>query len=110
MTNADLNKIINQLATLETVLARSHGGRGDDESLLEFRRACWSALLLADDSECQALIDLLVQRAKELYSDCERPRVETLRGEIARLLDEFRGRLASLGGGYGKRWRDLRAA
>jgi hypothetical protein len=110
MTNADLNKIINHLAAIGAVLASSHGGRADDESLLEFRRACWSALLLADDGECQALIDLLVQRAKELYSDCERPRVEILRGEVARLLDAFRARLAGLGGGYGKRWRDLRAA
>ena len=110
MTNTDLEKIHSALAGIEAVLAQSHGGRADDESLLAFRRMCWTALLLVDDGECQQRIDLLVQTAKELYSDCEQARVESLRGKIRMALGALRARLHGLEGGYGKRWRDLRAA
>lgn len=110
MTHADLQKVRNCLAGIEEVLARSHGGRVDDESLLEFRRMCWSALLLADDGECQEQIDLLVQYAKDLYSEREQHRADILRGKIGMVLGAFRARLDGIESGYGKRWRDLRAA
>jgi hypothetical protein len=110
MTSADLEKIHRALAGMEAVLAQSPGGRADDEPLLAFRHMCWTALLLVDDGECQEQIDLLVQSAKELYSDCEQARVESLRGKISLALDAFRARLHGLEAGYGKRWRDLRAA
>ncbi len=90
--------------------ATKGAGAGDEESLLEFRRLCWAALLLVDDAECQAQIDLLVQHAKELYSDGDAGRVEAVRGKIRGALHALQTRLRALEGGYGKRWRDLRAA
>jgi len=57
------------LAGLEAVLAKSHGGWADEESLLEFRRLCSSALLVAADSARHAQIGLLVRYAQDLYSD-----------------------------------------
>ena len=110
ITQTDLQKMRSALAGMEAVLASAHGGCEDDESLLEFRRMCWAALLLVDDGECQEQIDILVQSAKELYSQCEQPRVEVLRGDIRTALNAIRARLHGLEGGYGKRWRDLRAA
>ena len=110
MKHADLQKVRRSLAGMEAVLARSHGGAADDESLLEFRGLCWAALLLADDGECQEQIDLLVQCAKDLYSEREPERVDTLRGQIDKALSALRVRLSRLESGYGKRWRDLRAA
>ncbi len=68
MTHADLQKIRSHLAAVEAMAAKAPGGRADEESLLEFRRLCWAALLLTDDAECHEQIDLLVQYAKELYS------------------------------------------
>ena len=110
MTQADVERIQGALAGMQAVLARCYGGRADDEALLEFRRMCWAALLLVDDGECQEYIDLLVQYAKELYSGGEPARVEALRSRIKTALDAFRARVHALEGGYGKRWRDLRAA
>jgi hypothetical protein len=110
MTHADLEKIRSHLAGVEAMLAKAPGGRADEESLLEFRRLCWAALLLTDDAECHEQIDLLVQHAKDLYSGREPGRVDALRGKIRAALGGFRTRLNSLEGGYGKRWRDLRAA
>jgi hypothetical protein len=110
MKHADLQKIRSHLSAVEAMLARSHGGRADDESLLEFRRLCWAALLLSDDAECHEQIDLLVQYAKDLYSEGEREGVDALKGKIRATLGSFRARLNALEGGYGKRWRDLRAA
>jgi hypothetical protein len=110
MKQNDLQKLHDALAGMEDVLARSHGGRADDEALLEFRRMCWKALLLVDDGECQEQIDLLVQHAKDLYSECEPHRADILRDKISAALAEFRARLHAIEGGYGKRWRDLRAA
>jgi hypothetical protein len=110
MTHTDLQKLHDALAGIEDVLARAHGGRADDDALLEFRRLCWEALLLADDSGCHEQIDVLVQCAKDLYSECEHHQVDILRGKISTALGAFRARLHGLEGGYGKRWRDLRAA
>ena len=94
---------------MEQVLARAPGGSKDYDALLEFRRCCWSALLLLDDVECQNHIDALVRYAKELYSECERERVDILRARIATALATVRARVQSVER-YGKRWRDLRAA
>jgi hypothetical protein len=110
MTQADLDKVRHALAGMKAVLARSYGGRADDDALLEFRRLCWSALLLADDPECHEQIDLLVQHAKDLYAGTEPARAEALRTSIGAVLEAFQARVAALEGGYGKRWRDLRAA
>lgn len=110
MTHADVQKIRSHLTGVEAVLAKSHGGHADEDSLLEFRRLCWAALLLTDDGECHEQIDLLVQYAKDLYSGHQHDRVDALRGKIRAALGGFRARLNSLEGGYGKRWRDLRAA
>jgi hypothetical protein len=110
MTHADLQKIRSHLAAVEAMAAKAPGGRADEESLLEFRRLCWAALLLTDDAECHEQIDLLVQHAKELYSGRENERADSLKAKIQAALDVFRARLNGLEGGYGKRWRDLRAA
>ena len=110
MTHADLQKIRSHLTAVAALLAKSGSGHADEESLLEFRRLCWAALLLTDDAECHAQIDLLVQYAKELYSGREHDSVEQLKGKIGAALGGFRARLDGLEGGYGKRWRDLRAA
>jgi hypothetical protein len=110
MTQVAVHKIRSYLTAVEALLARSQGGREDDESLLEFRRLCWAALLLADDAECHAQIDLLVQHAKQLYSGREQDRADALRGYIGATLAGFRARLNAIESSYGKRWRDLRAA
>lgn len=110
MKQADLEKIRDCLAAIDALLARTRGGVGDEETLLEFRRLCWAALLLATDAECHRQIDLLVQYAKDLYSAPVGERVDALRGKIRTTLSAFRARLRSLERGYGKRWRDLRAA
>jgi len=118
MTNADLQKARSLLTGLETILSKSHGGWADDDSLLEFRRACWSAILLLDDADCQSQIDLLVQYAKDLYSDRGHHRwnlgpvfgVDILRRKIRMTLVTLGARLNGVEHGYGKRWRDLRAA
>jgi hypothetical protein len=110
MTPNNLQKVRSCLAGLDAVLARSRGGRTDEESLLEFRRLCWSAMLLTGDGECHEQIDVLVQSAKELYADCGDSQVDELRGRIRTVLSAFRARLNGMGSIYGKRWRDLRAA
>jgi hypothetical protein len=110
ITQGHLQKIGNALGGMEAVLARSHGGHDDEDALLEFRRMCWATLLLMDDSEAQELIDLLVRCAKDLYSEGERREVEKLRGRMRSALAALRARMHAIEGGYGKRWRDLRAA
>ena len=110
ITHGHVDKIRHALAGMEDVLAQSHGGRDDEDALLEFRRMCWAALLLMDDSEAQQLIDQLVQRAKDLYSEGESRDAERLHGDMRSLLAALRARLQAIEGGYGKRWRDLRAA
>jgi hypothetical protein len=103
MKNAALHKVRAYLSALEALLEKPR----DDESLLEFRRICWAAVLIANDSECQKHIDVLVRHAKELYSPGEHPGLEA---KIRTVLGAFRERLDRLEAGYGKRWRDLRAA
>lgn len=110
MTQGHLDKVQSALAGIEAVLASSHGGHSDDDALLEFRRLCWAALLLMGDSEAQQLIDRLVQCAKDLYCEDESRDVENVRSEIRSTLAALRARLHAIEGGYGKRWRDLRAA
>jgi hypothetical protein len=108
MTHAELRKIRSYLATLEAILAKAQAGWATEESLLEFRRICWAALLVTDDSECHEQINLLVQYSKELFS--ERSRIDILRDRIGMVLRTFGARLSGIERGYGKRWRDLRAA
>jgi|SRR5687767_1959713 len=118
MTHAGLQSVREHLAALEAVLAKSHGGWADEESLLEFRRICWAALLVANDADCQRHLDHLVQYAKDLYSDEAHQRwnvgpvfgADILRRKIRAALGALRARLNSIERGYGKRWRDLRAA
>jgi hypothetical protein len=108
MTHANLQKVRSYLATLEAILAKSQAGWASDESLLEFRRVCWAALLVANDSESQEQIALLVQYSKDLFS--QRGCVDILRDRIRTVLCTFSARLNGIERGYGKRWRDLRAA
>ena len=118
MTQAELDRILGLLTGLETVVTKSHGGWADEDSLLEFRRQCWAAMLSIDDTECQLQLDLLVQYAKDLYSEERHKRwdvgplfgVDILRRKIRMTLSSFRTRLLGIERGYGKRWRDLRAA
>jgi hypothetical protein len=118
MTHAGLQSVREHLAALEAVLAKSHGGWADEESLLEFRRICWAALLVANDADCQRHLDHLVQYAKDLYSDEAHQRwnvgpvfgADILRRKIRAALGALRARLNGIERGYGKRWRDLRAA
>src|SRR5688572_15228972 len=69
MTRAALRKTQIYLAGLEAVLARSNGGWADKTSLGEFRRLCREMRLLTQDRGCHRELDLLVQYAKDLYSD-----------------------------------------
>jgi hypothetical protein len=103
MTHAQFRKVRQHLAAMEALLARAQPG--NDETLLEFRGLCWTVLLLATDPACQQQIDLLVQYAKELHAGDE-----PAKGRIRMALASFHERLKNLERGYGKRWRDLRAA
>lgn len=103
MTNSDIQKVRNHLASLEAMLGkRFHGA--DDEALLEFRRVCWAAMLLVEDVDFQDQIDLLVRCAKEFRGG------EDMKDKMSALLAVCHARLEAVEGGYGKRWRDLRAA
>jgi hypothetical protein len=108
MTSTDVQKVRSHLASLEAMLEKRFAGTGDEELLLEFRRLCWSALLLVDDAECQEQIDLLVQHAKELFRGGEA--ADDVKGKLDAALAACVARLDAVEGGYGKRWRDLRAA
>lgn len=108
MTHAEFQKVRSYLATLESMLANSKSDPESDALLLEFRRMCWAVLLVTDDSECQEQIDLLVQYSKDLFSAPGGN--ELLRDRIRTVLGTFGARLNVLEPGYGKRWRDLRAA
>ena len=119
MTHTELQKVRGYLATLDSVLAKSHGGWADHDSLLEFRRSCWATLFMVDDRDCQGQIDLLVQYAKDLYSDQDHNRwdvgpligVDILRVKITKVLGSLRARLNAIERAQSKRrWRDLRAA
>ena len=96
MTHADFRNVRSHLAGIEALLAKSPGGSADDESLLEFRRLCWASLLLAHDGECHEQIELLVQYAKDLYSERDQDSVDVLRDKILGALSAFRARLNGL--------------
>jgi len=108
MTNTDVQKARSHLATLEVMLEKRFGDCADDEALLEFRRVCWAALLLVRDAQFQAQIDLLVQHAKELFRGGEAANEAKIK--LSAALAACSARLHMVEGGYGKRWRDLRAA
>ena len=104
MTNSEVQKVRSHLASLQTMLSRRFDA-ADDESLLEFRRVCRAALLLVEDVDFQDQIDLLVRYAKEFFRGGE-----DMRDRMNAVLAACRVRLEAVEGGYGKRWRDLRAA
>jgi len=104
MTNNDIQKVRSHLASLQTMLSRRFDAT-DDESLLEFRRVCWATLLLVEDVDFQDQIDLLVRYAKEFFRGGE-----DLKDKMNAVLATCYVRLEAVEGGYGKRWRDLRAA
>jgi hypothetical protein len=108
MTNSEIQKVRSHLASLEAMLDERFAGASDEEALLEFRRLCWAALLLVDDAECQEQIDLLVQYAKELFRGGEA--ADGVKPRLNAALAACAARLDAVEGGYGKRWRDLRAA
>jgi hypothetical protein len=107
VTHSDAQRVRSHLASLETML----GGRfaaNDEDALLEFRRECWAALLLVDDAECQEQIDLLVQYSKELFLGGKA--ADDVKSKLQATIVACHARLEAAEGGYGKRWRDLRAA
>jgi hypothetical protein len=118
MTPADSQKLRTHLDGLEALIRSSNGGWADEQSLLEFRRLCWACVLIAPDPAFQEQVDQLVQYAKGLYSDRDHHRwdvgpvfgVDVLRRKIRNVLTSARARLERADPGYGKRWRDLRAA
>jgi hypothetical protein len=106
MTNSEIQKVRAHLASLEAMLGKRFNGA--DDALLEFRRVCWAALLLVDDAECQEHIDLLVQYAKELFAGGDG--ADGVKQRLCDTIAACAARLDAVEGGYGKRWRDLRAA
>lgn len=108
MTNTDVQKVRSHLATLEALLEKRFGDSADEEALLEFRRVCWAALLLVHDVDFQEQIDLLVQHAKELFRGGDP--ADGVKGKLRAALAACAARLHMVERGYGKRWRDLRAA
>jgi len=103
MTNGDIQKVRSHLASLEAMLDRRFHS-ADDDALLEFRRVCWAAMLLVEDVDFQDQIDLLVRYAKEFRGG------EEMKDKMNAVLAACHARLEAVEGGYGKRWRDLRAA
>jgi hypothetical protein len=108
MTNADVQKVRSHLATLEAMLEKRFGDSADEEALLEFRRVCWAALLLVHDADFQEQIDLIVRHAKELFRAGDA--ANGVKAKLGAALAACSARLLMVEGGYGKRWRDLRAA
>jgi hypothetical protein len=106
MTHSDVQRVRSHLASLEAMLGRRFAAN-DEDALLEFRRECWAALLLVDDAECQEQIDLLVQYSKELFLG---EAADGMKSKLQTTIAACQARLESVEGGYGKRWRDLRAA
>ena len=103
MTNSEVQKVRSHLASLQAMLDQRLNG-ADEEALLEFRRVCWAALLLVADVDFQDQIDLLVRYAKEFGGG------EDMKDKMNAALAACSARLDAVEGGYGKRWRDLRAA
>ena len=108
MTSSHIQKVRRNLAALQAMLTQRPAGRSDEASLLEFRRLCWAALLVVDDPECQQQIDLLVQYSKELFGGSES--AEDMKCKLEATIVACSARLDAVESGYGKRWRDLRAA
>jgi len=108
MTSSQLQKVRANLAALQALLDQRPARRSDEAPLLEFRRLCWGALLVVDDAECQQQIDLLVQYAKELFGGSGA--AEGIKGKLEATIVACNARLDAVESGYGKRWRDLRAA
>ena len=108
MTSSQLQKVRANLAALQAMLNQRPAGRSDEAALLEFRRLCWGALLVVADPECQQQIDLLVQYAKELFSGSEA--ADAMKCKLEATIAACSARLDAVERGYGKRWRDLRAA
>ena len=108
MRYTDVQKARSHLATLEAMVEKRFSDRADDEALLEFRRVCWAALLLVRDAEFQAQIDLLVQHAKELFRDGDA--ANDVKGKLGAASPRAARACDMVERGYGKRWRDLRAA
>jgi hypothetical protein len=104
MTNSEVQKVRSHLASLQAMLDERFSG-ADEEALLEFRRVCWAALLLVADVDFQDQIDLLVRHAKEFFRGGEH-----MKDRMNAVLAACHARLEAVEGGYGKRWRDLRAA
>ena len=104
MTNSEVQKVRSHLASLQAMLDQRING-ADEEALLEFRRVCWAALLLVADVDFQDQIDLLVRYAKEFFRGGEH-----MKDRMNAVLAACHARLEAVEGGYGKRWRDLRAA
>ena len=104
MTNSEVQKVRSHLASLQAMLDQRLNG-ADEEALLEFRRVCWAALLLVADVDFQDQIDLLVRYAKEFFRGGE-----DMKDRMNAVIAACHVRLDAVEGGYGKRWRDLRAA
>ena len=107
MTSNQIQKARSYLAALQATVNKRFAGRADEDALLEFRRLCWGALLLVDDPECQQHIDSLVQYSKELFRG---EAAESMKTRLEAAIAACSTRLDAIEGGYGKRWRDLRAA
>jgi hypothetical protein len=108
MTNADVQKVRTHLATLGAMLQKRFGHSADEEALLELRRVCWAALLLVHDTDFHDHIDVLGQHPKELCRGG--PAATGAKAKLGAALAACNARLDMVEGGYGKRWRDLRAA
>lgn len=104
MTNSEVQKVRSHLARLEAMLDKRIE-RADEEALLEFRSICWAAMLLVEDVDFQDHIDLLVRCAKEFFRGGDE-----LKDRMSSVLVACQARLEAVERGYGKRWRDLRAA
>ncbi len=96
------NSLRSYLSTLGRILDRSHGGWADLESLEQFQRACWAALLRTEDRDWQAKLELLLHYARALFSEDDHHRwdvgpvfgVDVLRRKIQRVLISFSVRTA----------------
>jgi len=93
MTHIDPQDVRDHLAAMQAVLAKSHGGWADEDSLLEFQRHCWAALHAAGD-DARDQFDLIAMYARDLFSDDLHQRwtvgplfgVDILRRKITRTL------------------------
>ena len=109
MTNADVQKVRSHLASLEADAAEALRRRRRRRIAARVsprcagRRCCWSTTPSARQQ-----IDLLVQHAKELFRGGDA--ADGVKHRLDAALAACSARLDMVEGGYGKRWRDLRAA